>query len=383
MSLRSFAKRQSAGRVSAGRVSAGRDSAGRDSAGGLSAGRLSTGFTRAGGFTLVELLIVIAIIVVLISILLPAISAARQQAVSINCLSNLRGIGQLMTTYAADNLGEFPGTQGVAVAPGNATYAESDNYIFSNMVNVNGASLPAGSGNGGPTSFGVLIANGYLSMSQSGLRVLYCPGRDPTDRFSYESCVGFDGYPANPSAWPVVPAMSGDANAQPFGFLTRQAHWDAYIGYNVLNSNQGACWDATHGYSIYYNHSRWGRLGSVHSDSPLAYEVFGWSSSTTDETWLNTNHGKGYNVMLIDGSAQFYADPQNVLGASFRCNGFATYTNHMGFAGSDWSNSSTENNRFDPGPPTTPLPSEFTSGLAYIEQNFLNWGSGRINTNMP
>lgn len=60
------------------------------------------------GFTLVELLVVIGIISVLIAILLPALRAARDAAIAVNCQSNLRQCGQAIALYTGENRNVLP-----------------------------------------------------------------------------------------------------------------------------------------------------------------------------------------------------------------------------------------------------------------------------------
>ena len=63
---------------------------------------------RKKHFTLIELLVVIAIIAILAAILLPALQSARDRAQSSKCISNLKQMGIVATTYLNDHRQFWP-----------------------------------------------------------------------------------------------------------------------------------------------------------------------------------------------------------------------------------------------------------------------------------
>jgi len=85
--------------------------------------------SRGRGFTLIELLVVIAIIAILAAILFPVFAAARENARTAGCKSQMMQIGKALHMYANDNNSRLPWACWWFSAGPNGTYDDGSLFV--------------------------------------------------------------------------------------------------------------------------------------------------------------------------------------------------------------------------------------------------------------
>ena len=85
------------------------------------------------GFTLIELLVVIAIIAILAALLLPALSRAKIQAQSVQCMNNCDQMMKAWTMYAGDNNDRCVNNFGVAQTDYDVARGSYNTWCVDNM----------------------------------------------------------------------------------------------------------------------------------------------------------------------------------------------------------------------------------------------------------
>lgn len=231
-----------------------------------------SGSRKSVGFTLVELLVVVAIIAVLVSIISPSLMRTKEMARRAICRSNLHQTQIAHMCWARNHNAKY--------VEGQPVYFNTGQYAcwFRNRT------PPASHAEYGPyTKHAVLVHRDYLP---SG-KLFYCPS------WTYEPVqYQFSG------SWVVPGYRGGGWFEDPAKVPAAQIWMQTTYHYNCTFSNVAEPKIAD------MRSAKIGESGYL----PLMVDAF-----SDPNRGIGRHHVDGYNVLRIDGSTYFYADPTNEI----------------------------------------------------------------------
>ena len=265
---------------------------------------------RGQGFTLVELLVVIGIIAVLVAMLLPALTSAQRQARSVQCLSNLRQIGQGFAIYAAHQ-GGWLCPAWVSNPDGSGQGLESYATLLVGLKYV-------------PAPDTELTGGVFTTVESSafGKSVFWCPEGLDVQHANGTPPTGLDYPDTQTDARGAMYWRRKSVDNNPAGYLRTEITVDTWYGFNgnhagtgtnashaTVVANQGKapmrCIKRQNNGEIRGQLTKFSQLKKS-SELVLIFDGLRWLDGRAQA--LNARHGKKnmVNMLLADGHAESY-----------------------------------------------------------------------------